>query len=79
MTTELNRSGLELTPRSWTNFKGFIGKYKTEFKLKVVKSFLAGDGGDKLKAPAADAVQCRITSRAFTPSVVWRACFRSSI
>lgn len=25
-------------------------KYKTEFKLKVVKSFLAGDGGAKLLA-----------------------------
>ena len=25
-------------------------KYQTEFKLKVVKSFLAGDGGAKLLA-----------------------------
>jgi transposase len=25
-------------------------KYKTEFKLKVVKSFMAGDGGAKLLA-----------------------------
>ena len=25
-------------------------KYKTEFKLKVVKSFLAGEGGAKLLA-----------------------------
>ena len=28
-------------------------KYKTEFKLKVVKSFLAGEGGAKLLARTA--------------------------
>lgn len=27
-----------------------MGKYETEFKLKVVKSFLAGEGGAKLLA-----------------------------
>src|SRR5690606_21342715 len=48
---DLNRPGFELTPRSWTNFKGVsMAKYETEFKLKVVKSFLAGDGGAKLLA-----------------------------
>ncbi len=26
-------------------------KYETEFKLKVVESFLAGDGGAKLSTP----------------------------
>lgn len=46
----LNRPGFELTPRSWTNLKGFIGEYQSEFKLKVVKSFLDGDGGAKLLA-----------------------------
>ena len=29
---------------------GFMKKYQTEFKLKVVTSFLAGDGGAKLLA-----------------------------
>ena len=30
-------SQAELTPRSWTNFRGFMKKYKTEFKLEVVQ------------------------------------------
>lgn len=36
---DVNRPSFELTPRSWTNFKGFHGEYKTEFKLEVVHSF----------------------------------------
>src|ERR1700709_1075784 len=30
--------------------RGLMGKYETEFKLRVVESFLAGDGGAKLLA-----------------------------
>jgi hypothetical protein len=46
----MNRPGFELPPRSWTNFKGIHEKYQSAFKLKVVKSFLAGDGEAKMLA-----------------------------
>ena len=49
-TRTLNRPVFELTPRSWTNFKGLHGKVQNEFKLKVVKSFMAGEDGAKLLA-----------------------------
>ena len=44
-------------------------KYKTEFRLKVVKSFLAGEGGAKLRARQPSVREEKIrTCRAF-----WRA------
>lgn len=46
----LNRPAFELTPKFGRTTKGLIAKYKTECKLEVVKSFLAGDGGAKLLA-----------------------------
>jgi transposase len=46
----MNRSGYELTPEVGHPSRGFMKKFETEFKLEVVKSFLAGDGGAKLLA-----------------------------
>ena len=40
-----NRRGGQLTYTSSANFKGIIQKYKAEFKLEVIKSFLADEGG----------------------------------
>ena len=38
-------------PQELDKLKGcYMGKYETEFKFKVVKSFLDGDGGAKLLA-----------------------------
>jgi transposase-like protein len=47
----MNRSDFGLTSNSWTEFKAFHeGKHQTEFKLEVVKSFLAGECRAKLLA-----------------------------
>jgi len=43
----VNRPGFELTPEVGQTSWGSMKKYQTEFKLEVVKSFLAGDGGAK--------------------------------
>lgn len=42
--------GVELTPEIEQTSRGFKKKYQTEFKLKVVISFLGGDGAAKLLA-----------------------------
>lgn len=42
--------GLNCFPKAGRTSKGFMTKYKKEFKLEVVKSFLTGDGGTKLLA-----------------------------
>jgi hypothetical protein len=44
----LNCPRLEHPPEVGQTSKGFMKKYKTEFKLKVPKSFLTGNGGAKL-------------------------------
>jgi hypothetical protein len=46
----VKRPGYELTPEVGHTSRGFMAKYETEFKLKVVKIFLAGEGGAKILA-----------------------------
>jgi hypothetical protein len=46
----MNGAGYELPPEVGQTSKGLMKKYQTEFKLKVVKSFLDGNGGAKLLA-----------------------------